>query len=429
MCLRIYIRIILTGTFFSGYLNAAGKEIIIKSPCSYRNIQLLIQKTVDTAGNGDVLILPAGEFAIDETVIITKFISIRGQGLDKTILYWNKPIGQTKRLGWGELAIFNFKINSTKVSGILVSGICFKGVETTLRPGDGKIFLKLSGINLVKCVGFTIEHCRFEYCGYAGISVFHQDTIANGLIRKNEFFHNAMRGLGYGVCVYGEDKTWVGDPKFGSSNFIFVEDNVFEFHRHSIVSGGGSLFVFRHNYVLDNVVHPGGHAVDTHEAREPDSDFNKRGSRASEVYDNVFINRKDIEGKDIDKPDGITIFLEDAAIAIRSGDAVVFNNEVRGYKWGVKLSNWYLEGTEQKYPVFESPGYPSGKKLGPDHRGDKFPQSDGDAFIWNNKVSATLQGKWADSSFLNTEPSWWIEGRDYHLKPKPGYTPYPYPYR
>lgn len=425
----MYKRILFFVFLIGGCINVKAKDIIIKAG-SYRNIQTLIQQAVDSAENGDVIILPAGDFAINETVLITKFISIRGQGILKTILYWNKPIPQPgQRSSSGELAIFNFKIKNTQPSGIRVSGICFNGVMTTLRPGDGKNFVRLSGINLVQCVGFTIEHCRFEYFGYAGVSVFHLDTLANGLIRKNEFYHNAMRGLGYGVMVYGESKKWVDDPKFGSSNFIFVEDNVFNFHRHSIASGGGSLFVFRHNYVVDNIVHPGGHAVDTHEAREENSNTNSFGSRATEVYDNVFINRKDIEGRDIDKPDGLTPLLEDAAIAIRSGEAVVFNNQSRGYNYCLKLSNWYLEATVQEYPVVQGPGYLSGKKLGPNHSGDKYPQSDGDVFFWNNKGSTTLTGKWNMMSFENTEPAWWKEGRDYHFKPKPGYKPYPYPYR
>ncbi|HRP34184.1 MAG TPA: right-handed parallel beta-helix repeat-containing protein [Agriterribacter sp.] len=425
MYLRFFIFIIILGNSFQ----TAAREITIKSPGSYHNIQGLIQQAVDSADDGDVIILPEGEFAINETVLITKFISIKGQGILKTILYWNKPIQQTGQRGWGELTIFNFRINNTKPSGIKVSGIFFKGVETTLRPGDGKNFVRLSGINMMKCVGFIIEHCRFEYFGYAGVSVFHQDTLANGLIRKNEFYHNAMRGLGYGVLVYGESKKWVDDAKFGSSNFIFVEDNVFNFHRHSIASGGGSLFVFRHNYVVDNIVHPGGHAVDTHEAREPDNSTNSVGSRACEVYDNLFINRKDIDGRDIDKPDALTPILEDAAIAIRSGEAVVYNNRARGYNYCIKISNWYLEGTEQDYPIIQGPGYLSGKKFGTNHTGDKFPESDGDVFLWNNKVSTTLNGKWNIISFKNVEPAWWKEGRDYHFKPKPEYKPYPYPYR
>lgn len=430
--LKKYRKLFIFFTILGMSVHAAAREITIKSPGSYRNIQELIQQSVDSAEDGDVIILPEGEFAINETVLITKFISIKGQGILKTILYWNKPIQQTGQRGWGELTIFNFRINNTRPSGIKVSGIFFKGVEATLRPGDGKNFVRLSGINLLKCVGFTIEHCRFEYFGYAGVSVFHQDTLANGLIRKNEFYHNAMRGLGYGVLVYGESKKWVDDPKLGSSNFIFVEDNVFNFHRHSIASGGGGLFVFRHNYVVDNIVHPGGHAVDTHEAREADNSTNSIGNRACEVYDNIFFNKKGVDGRDIDKPDGLTPVPEDAAVAIRAGDAVVFNNQACGYKRCVKLSNWYLEGTVQDYPIVGGPGYLSGKNLGPDHRGDQFPASDGDTFIWNNKVSVSLHGKWNRPNFpafVNTESAWWLEGRDYHLKPKPGYKPYPYPYR
>lgn len=429
MCKRICIKVILVIALFSNYLNAEAKAIIVKNPGSDKNISPMIQEAVDSAEDGDVLILPGAAFAINETVIITRFVSIRGQGIQKTMLYWNKPLQRTKSLPFGELSIFNFKINSVKASGIVVSGIYFKGMASTLQIGDGKSFLPLAGVKFLNCNGFTVENCRFDYFGYAGVAVFHQDTLANGLIRNNQFYHNAMRGSGYGVAVYGENKVWVDDPKLGSSNFIFVEDNVFEFHRHSIASGGGSLFVFRHNYVLDNIVRPGGHAVDTHEARETTATYNSIGSRASEVYDNIFINRKDINGKDInDKSDRLSVFLEDAAVAIRSGDAVVFNNQASGYKWCVKISNWYLEGTEQEYPVFGGSGYMSGKKLGPDHRGNKPPQSDGDTFVWNNKVRPASSGKWNPASFINTEPAWWIEGRDYHLQSRPGYKPYPYPY-
>ena len=114
MYLRFFIFIIILGNSFQ----TAAREITIKSPGSYHNIQGLIQQAVDSADDGDVIILPEGEFAINETVLITKFISIKGQGILKTILYWSKPIQQTGQRGWGELTIFNFRINNTKPSGI-----------------------------------------------------------------------------------------------------------------------------------------------------------------------------------------------------------------------------------------------------------------------------------------------------------------------
>lgn len=135
----MYKRILFFVFLIGGCINVKAKDIIIKNPGSYRNIQTLIQQAVDSAENGDVIILPAGDFAINETVLITKFISIRGQGILKTILYWNKPIPQPgQRSSSGELAIFNFKIKNTQPSGIRVSGICFNGVMTTLRPGMEK---------------------------------------------------------------------------------------------------------------------------------------------------------------------------------------------------------------------------------------------------------------------------------------------------
>ncbi|MGH2566447.1 MAG: right-handed parallel beta-helix repeat-containing protein, partial [Ginsengibacter sp.] len=294
--------------------------------------------------------------------------------------------------------------------------------------GDGGSTAGSTGISMIQCVDFIIERCRFEYFGNAGVSVQHKDTLARGLIRKNEFYYNAGAGLGYGVVIYGTSKQWVSDPKFGSSNFIFVEDNIFDSHRHSIAAGGCALYVFRYNTVLNNIFADGGHAIDTHEARPGDGSI--FGTRAVEIYNNKLLNTTYTYGLAIRKGVKVkTASLETAGIAIRNGEAVVFNNEVKGYQFAATMSNWYFGGTVQPYPVKYGPGYLSGVKFGPEHKGAAMPQGDGDAFFWNNKSSPFLDDE-ADSSssFHNFQPDWWKEGRDYHLIPKPGYKPYPYPY-
>ena len=107
----------------------------------------------------------------------------------------------------------------------------------------------------------------------------------------------------------------------------------------------------------------------------------------------------------------------------------MYNNEVKGYRDDVKLSNWYLGGTVQPYPVKYGPGYLSGIKFGTEHRGAAMPQGDGDVFVWDNKVSPFLEDEWnIFPPFYNDEPGWWKEGRNYHLEPKPGYKSFPYPY-
>ncbi|MGH2646986.1 MAG: right-handed parallel beta-helix repeat-containing protein, partial [Ginsengibacter sp.] len=320
-----------------------------------------------------------------------------------------------------------FDIKSDIPSNIVIAGIGFRSKKPSVVEGDGGSTARSTGISMIECVDFVIERCRFEYFGNAGISVRHDDTLARGLIRKNEFYYNAGDGLGYGVAVYGTDKQWITDPKFGTSNFIFIEDNVFDFHRHSVAAGGCALYVFRYNTVLNNTAASGGHAIDTHEARK--NKGNIYGTRAVEVYNNKLLNTTYTDGTPIIPGEKMDL-LETAGIAIRAGDAVVFNNEVKGFRYAARISNWFLNGTIQStYPIPGAPGYLSGMALGPNHSGINSPEGDGDAFFWNNTSVPFVKGPNDTSSvFHNDHPDWWKEGRDYHLVPKPGYKPYPYPY-
>lgn len=416
--------------FFLMLPTVSAKTISVKSPGHHKDIQPNLQAAIDKAEKGDWVILPEGEFLFSKSVIIEKFISVKGAGLKKTILYRSEAIPDSVMRGqkWGAILIFD--IRSDKSSGIIVSGICFRSKKPSVVRGDGGSRVYSTGVEMNECVDFLIEHCRFEYFGHAGIYVIHNDTLARGLIRKNEFYYNAGAGSGYGVAVVGTNDKWVTDPKFGSSNFIFVEDNIFDYHRHSIAADGSALYVFRYNTVLNNVAASGGHAIDTHEARPGEGRGNIFGTRAVEIYNNKLINTTYTYGGQIKKgvQTGLSS-LEESGIAIRSGEAVVYNNEVQGYRYAVTLSNWFFGGTPQPYPVLYGIGYLSGKALGPSHSGTEAPMGDGDVFIWNNNVSPFLEDEWnIFPPFYNDEPGWWKEGRDYHLVPKPGYKPFPYPY-
>ena len=402
-----------------------GKDIEVKSPGNNNDIQPSIQNAVDKASDGDRIILPEGEFVVNGSVQVTKFISFIGQDFKKTILYRSASVPDSTLSSRSWVAIFNFNIQNDNPSNIIVSGICFKGKKPSVVNGDGGSRASTIGIRMLECVDFIIEKCRFEYFGNSAIEIRHKDTVARGVIRKNEFYYNARFGLGYGVTVYGSGEQWIADPKFGSSNFIFIEDNTFDYHRHSVASNSCALFVVRYNTILNNVAGSGGHAIDMHEARG-----GVFGSRGMEVYNNILINSTYTYGGRIKKGERTGMSsLETAGVAVRNGEALVYNNEVKGYRYAVAMSNWYLGGTPQPYPVLYGPGYLSGKAFGPEHTGINPPQSGGDAFIWNNKVSPFLEDEWnVFPPFHNGEPEWWREGRDYHLVPKPGYTPYPYPY-
>jgi hypothetical protein len=281
-----------------------------------------------------------------------------------------------------------------------------------------------------ECLDFVVTNNRFEHFGKSGVTVVHKDTLARGLIFNNEFVRNlnynsAKPGfnLGYGVLIGGEDQQWVSDPRFGTDNFIFIEDNYFEEHRHAIAGAGGGLYVFRHNTIKDNVV---GQAVDAHGG----GDYgNTISTRAYEVYDNYLYTTKFVDGTPHTEPptDGVCVAstgLAYRAITFRGGEGLFYNNTIENYRHGLTLSS----DASGDYPVFTQVGYQSGLEFGPNHSGSFGPEAAGDVFEWNNEFI-----RFDDSSCIYYFRNFWTslmeEDRDYHLNTvKPGYAAYIYPH-
>jgi hypothetical protein len=411
-----------------------GKTIKVASPGNDVNIQPAIQAAVTNAVNGDLIELPAGQFIVNSNVLITKFISFKGAGLGKTILYRSEAAPDdllSTGINWR--GIFRFNINSNAKSGIVVSDITFKSKKPSIVAGDGLSVAADIGIEMVHCVDFVITRCRFENFGNGAVSVMHDDSIVGGLIFKNEFYHNCKGydalGLGYGVVIYGANKKWVGNPRFGSSNFIFVEDNVFDYHRHSIAAGGCGLYVFRYNTVKNNVAGNTAHAIDAHEASLTAGD-NYYSTRAIEVYNNNIVNTTFKDGtSDIKNGTVITAgksvsLLVECAIRPRGGEALIHDNYIEGFRFGVGLINT-LKST---YPCSYQQGYLSGLKYGATHTGVDGDKANGDIFIWNDNFKLYDNRTNDNVYFYNYSPDYIKSERDYHLFAKTNYTPYTYPH-
>ncbi len=411
-----------------------GKVIRVPHPGTDADIQPAIQSAVNSAVKGDVIELPAGQFIVNKSVSIGKFISIKGAGLEKTTLYRSESASDdnlSSSLSWR--GIFRFNINSNTKSGIIVSDITFKSKKPSMIDGDKLSRAADIGVEMVNCVDFVITRCRFENFGNAGVSIQHDDSIVGGLIFKNEFFHNVKGanglGLGYGVVVYGSNKRWIHGPRFGSSNFIFVEDNIFDYHRHSIAAGGCALYVFRYNTVRNNVAAASYHAIDAHEAQLVPGD-NYYSTRAIEVYNNSIVNTtfKDgtseiLNGTKITPGKDIGLLVE-CAIRTRGGEAVIHDNNIEGYRFGVGLINRLKE----TYPCSYQQGYLSGLKFGANHTGTDDQKASGDVFIWNDKFKFYDSKSSKNVYFYNYSPDYIKKDRDYHLEAKPKYKTYTYPH-
>jgi len=156
-----------------------------------------------------------------------------------------------------------------------------------------------------------VDHCKFDHLQGAPALCFYNVI---GVVDHNDFsYTQTARAInvfnrGWGGNSYG-DGSWYADDGFGSSQFLFIENNTFEygtgeFYAH-IDSWEGGRFVARYNTFTNGWI----------EAHGSDSGNRYRGCRAVEIYGNTFI-------------------AEDASpyvVNMRSGVAVIYNNDVTGY--------------------------------------------------------------------------------------------------
>ena len=231
------------------------------------------------------------------------------------------------------------------------------------------------------CKNFKVFNSVFSDFVNAGVSVY---SDGHGVIYKNKFINNYRAGqtggtTGYGVVVYG-DSTWPA-LDLGSNKAVFVEDNYFYGNRHNIASNDGSRYVFRYNEATVTGPAKNFAQVDAHGISS-----SPQGSRSWEVYNNTFSAIIPVGA------------LTRTAIGMGGGDGVIFNNILNN----PEVTRWAIE--------LWTPA-------------DAYPGEDQvrAAYFWNNSPGAT--------SLLNIDsPTHFVEGRDYFLYAKPGYSPYPYPH-
>lgn len=322
-----------------------------------------VQRLISDPGPDGWSRIPAGCYLIETSLVLPAGARVAGAGMDTTILYRDPD----QFAGLGHPIIVSYGPSRDTQ----ITGLALVGVRRTEDTGEDY------GIQFARPTDFRVDHCYFTGFGSAGLRV---DGPSSGVIDHNLFADNYKAGinnLGYGVVVYGDDR-WPADTQPGSAEALFVEDNMFTGNRHAIAAGGGAHYIFRHNLVQGNVV---AHAVDAH---GPGYGWS-HGTRMVEIYDNI-----------IETPQH-----NEAAIAIRGGDGVVFGNTIRGYQTPILLVvEW---GT-------------------PDSQKDSYPAKDQirDLWIWDNDAGRVVIDQTAQG-FVEI-------GRDLFLEPMPAYTPYTYPH-
>jgi hypothetical protein len=259
-----------------------------------------VQRIHDTqAQNGDTITLPAGIFTWTTGVIVTKAITLQGAGVGVTILKDDVQSGQL--ILWTLAAGYPSRI----------TGIEFQdgGRINVISAPAGVLHVNGSNTN-----GSTFRFDHSEWNNLKGPTVF--DTVI-GVIDHNTF----ITDTGFSIPFYAYATTWDGQLNgdgswaaatgFGSSQFLFLENNTFTHSTATMQSASdayaGARFVFRYNAFINNTINNHG----------TESTGRTRGGRAVEVYNNIFT------GTGLNKYVG----------GIRSGGVLFHDNGVSGY-WG-----------------------------------------------------------------------------------------------
>lgn len=428
-------------------VNAATINVV--NPGTNNDIQPNIVTAISAAATrGDTIAIPAGTFKFNSNINVNtgKTFVLKGAGVNNagnTILFRDNATSEATLEGWEYM--FRFNPLSDKPCGIVIHGITFRSqTPSETNGGDGLSMALDYGIIMFRAVDFVIYDCTFENFGNSGIEVNHRDDIARGLIYDCIFTHNAKgatgQGYGYGVSIYGENTKWIVNPRFGTNDFIFIEDCVFSQHRHGIASGGCSKYVARYND-FDRMEYGENYetqAIDLHDGNGPDATgVNKFASRAAEIYNNTITLSTYITGTTYNGTKH-SDSVPETGIKIRGGEALIHHNTINGTRFGIGLDP--IASNATPYPWWCQIGYISGKVHNSDHSGTSKTKSEGDVFYWSNTftnlvssnsastfILYTYQGAGGAAPNPATNQPLVKQDRDYHAS-DPGYSTYTYPH-
>jgi hypothetical protein len=272
-----------------------------------------VVRAIVSAADGDTVRIPGGTASWTRTLQIKKGITIQGAGVGATIIKdsvqsgqlirWTLPPGYASRL----------------------TGVEFQdgGRANTIDAPGGILHVDGSNTN-----GSTFRFDQCKWNNLKGGTVF--DTVI-GVIDHNTF---VLDKFGCAIYPYGShwdgkdygDGSWAAPTGYGSSQFLFIEDNTFT-HSQKNLQGmidayAGARFVVRYNTIFNSLI--------TNHGTE--STGRTRGCRAMEIYNNNY------RGTNLNSQLG----------GSRSGGTLLHHNTVSGYSGN--LSAFDLQNYRNIYP-------------------------------------------------------------------------------
>jgi hypothetical protein len=238
----------------------AGAATILPADASFPAVQTAVNSALD----GDTVVIPAGTATWSSTLTVTKGITLQGAGIGQTIIK-DGLSGSTLLVKWTLPASLPSRL----------TGIDFQDGGRT----GGSIIIEFDGSN-VNGSTLRVDNSSFNLKGFVQFEtiigvVDHSNFVGNNAspIRINGTHWNDPTQL-------SGDKSWSSPPGYGSSQFLFIEDNTFTSTTVSATDAyDGARFVLRHNTFIGTAV-PYGHGTESHQRG--------RGTRAVEVYNNTY---------------------------------------------------------------------------------------------------------------------------------------------
>jgi hypothetical protein len=283
-------KILLFILIFSGFPAVRCGATVYHSDGSVASVQGLH----NAALNGDTITLPAGTFTWTTRLNLNKAITLQGAGIGATII--RDAVQSGSLISW----------TLTPGHPSRMTGIEFQdGGRGSTIPG----ILTVTGSNTNGST-FRMDHCKLNDLN--GYPVF--DTLLGVIDHCTFVISNKQRTA---MFIYGNrwnnqsfgDGSWAAPTNFGSSAFLFLEDNNFVNNGSANApvtdAYGGARFVVRHNTIFNSFV--------TNHGTE--STGRIRGGRAVEVYRNTFT------GTNLNRFVG----------GLRSGIALFHDNNISGY--------------------------------------------------------------------------------------------------
>ena len=316
----------------------ASANTITAASCSQPDVQTALTNAQD----GDTVAIPAGTCTWTGTglsMTLAKSVTIQGAGAiyateggagtagsDRTTIIYNNS------------TLSALKLATTAGKSLRITALAFLMNGSSRATNDG--VLDIGGKSSV----VRVDHCHFYI--NSGSTILGLRGSVTGVVDHNNFESPSgalntplgmLNGQTWGSDTEGHgDGSWTDTDHWGSSQFLFIEDN--RFHNGDIGDGnsGAARYVFRHNTVTIDALTGLQGMMFNHGL----TSARGRSTRAMEVYQNTFTQPG---APGVNSP----------TWAVNGGTLLYWGNSITQYRYAVTID--YTRKDNGTYPYGTPP--------------------------------------------------------------------------